>query len=379
MCKELLIYGSYGDVHCQAIEWALQAVEIHPTFLVGSEFPEFEKHTLKIDSRTFDYKIYKHAQHIDPKEYTNVWFRRLHRPMISSSLKTSDQLHATREAQKFVYGTRSFLSKYSRWINKPDAEAVASRKPFQLAIASKCGLQIPKTIISNNITEIEKFFKECDGNVVFKTLTPATWVTTDGSKILYVQKIGFEDIKNRQLINNVPHMFQKYIEKDSELRIIYMNGLIRAYSLDSQQNENTKIDWRAEGGAELNPSVVTLSQYDNSKIKHLMGTLGLIFGVIDAIIDENGRLIFLEVNSNGQFLFLEKWNPQLNVLSDFVLFVTDNLCLSESEIQKLRDTKFCNFLEDTEFRTQRDELAKQQIRPEKGHFVYDERSEQDTA
>jgi hypothetical protein len=57
------------------------------------------------------------------------------------------------------------------------------------------------------------------------------------------------------------------------------------------------------------------------KILRFMRRMGLVFGSLDMIVTPEGEYIFLEVNEQGQFLWLEAYNPDLRVLDAFTHFV----------------------------------------------------------
>lgn len=54
-----------------------------------------------------------------------------------------------------------------------------------------------------------------------------------------------------------------------------------------------------------------------------MHKMGLVFGTLDFIVNENDEYIFLEVNEQGQFLWIEDLNPDLKMLDVFIHFLVD--------------------------------------------------------
>jgi glutathione synthase/RimK-type ligase-like ATP-grasp enzyme len=53
-----------------------------------------------------------------------------------------------------------------------------------------------------------------------------------------------------------------------------------------------------------------------------MGELGLVFGTIDLKVADNGDHVFLEINPQGQFLYIEILTglPISNALADFLAY-----------------------------------------------------------
>jgi len=103
------------------------------------------------------------------------------------------------------------------------------------------------------------------------------------------------------------NFFQQRSEKAYELRITYVNGRIIAVKIDSQNGPKAaKEDWRTVDWKELDYELVQLDSTLQDRIHALMRSLGLRFGALDFIVTPDGRTLFLEVNANGQWLWLDE-------------------------------------------------------------------------
>ena len=49
--------------------------------------------------------------------------------------------------------------------------------------------------------------------------------------------------------------------------------------------------------------------------------MGLVMGCIDIVVDKDGTYQFLEVNQQGQFLWIEQLCPEVKLLDAFVRFL----------------------------------------------------------
>ena len=49
---------------------------------------------------------------------------------------------------------------------------------------------------------------------------------------------------------------------------------------------------------------------------------GICFGSVDFAVDKDGQWWFLEINEQGQFLWLDQFNPQAKTLERFCAFIT---------------------------------------------------------
>ena len=59
------------------------------------------------------------------------------------------------------------------------------------------------------------------------------------------------------------------------------------------------------------------------QIHKFMHELGIVFGVFDFIVTEDDKYVFLEVNEQGQFLWLENYHQDFPMLDIFMQFITN--------------------------------------------------------
>jgi hypothetical protein len=105
-----------------------------------------------------------------------------------------------------------------------------------------------------------------------------------------------------------PNVFQPYIEKAYELRCVVMGERIFTAKLDSQAHASTRTDWRA-GDVEdetVRHEVFDLPEPVQAGLHRLMRSFGINFASIDMIVTPQGEFVFLDLNPNGQWLWLEE-------------------------------------------------------------------------
>jgi hypothetical protein len=61
---------------------------------------------------------------------------------------------------------------------------------------------------------------------------------------------------------------------------------------------------------------------------------GISFGSFDFAVDQSGKWWFLEVNEEGQFLWLDEFNPAARILEKFLAFLTLPEGSSRQEIEE---------------------------------------------
>jgi glutathione synthase/RimK-type ligase-like ATP-grasp enzyme len=191
------------------------------------------------------------------------------------------------------------------WMNKMRADhAAGNDKLQQLSAAQAAGLKIPKTIFTNDPSLIEDFFDRCNGDLVAK-LHGALSKSMEGNTPFFpTTRLTKNDL---QLLDGLPYcpmIFQEYIPKAYELRIVYVDGEFFTGKICHEQGAIT--DWRTLRGQSMQWQCYELPVAVQEKICRLMHGLDLVFGAIDMIRHTNGEYIFLEVNPQGEWGMLQR-------------------------------------------------------------------------
>lgn len=191
-----------------------------------------------------------------------------------------------------------FLSN-SKWINPIQSSYRASNKAYQLKIANEMGLIIPATMITNDACKTLELFQQ--NRVVYKTLS--SFFTAQ--QTIYTNEVEYEKIEqSQQEIAMAPGIFQKYIEKDHELRITVIGERMFVTKINSHMLGADTIDWRKSHHSGLYEHG-TLSNKTRDKLFLFHKKLNLIYAAYDFIVNDKGEEIFIECNPSGQWLWLE--------------------------------------------------------------------------
>jgi glutathione synthase/RimK-type ligase-like ATP-grasp enzyme len=102
-----------------------------------------------------------------------------------------------------------------------------------------------------------------------------------------------------------PTILQPYIEKAYELRCVVMGDKVFAARLDSQAIESTRTDWRA-GEEDVEHEVFDLPEHVQAALRNMMRSFEINFASIDMIVTPEDEFVFLDLNPNGQWLWLEE-------------------------------------------------------------------------
>ena len=170
---------------------------------------------------------------------------------------------------------------------------------FQLCVAESCGLQIPKTYVSNisvNMLEREKKY-------IVKSLDTALFYDTQNNKEMftYSNVVSGEEVHDYELAS-APIIIQEFLNPKVDCRVTYIQGKLFPVKI-LQNGEGLYGDWRLRKD-ELEYVPFQLPPNISMAICKLMQKLEIQFGGIDlAIVGE--KYFFIEVNPTGEWGWLE--------------------------------------------------------------------------
>ncbi|KFF25483.1 MvdC/MvdD family ATP grasp protein [Chryseobacterium vrystaatense] len=188
------------------------------------------------------------------------------------------------------------------WVNPYENERkIDASKMLQLKLAKENNLTIPQTIFSNDEEKITTFFHQfCNGKAVAK-LHSLTAKSMGGENLISTMIIEEDTLENLSDIAYCPMIFQPYIDKEYELRIVYIAGDFFTGKINNSEN----VDWRLAQG-DYFWSAYELPQNVKTGLASMMEQMGLYIGAIDMIKGKDGKYYFLEVNPQGEWGMLQK-------------------------------------------------------------------------
>ena len=194
----------------------------------------------------------------------------------------------------------------ARWVNNLERQRASENKQRQLRLATRAGLRVPRTLVTNDPIAARRFFAETDGQTVAKLLRPLEVSMNSNNAFVYTTRVREEDLAGAETLRHSPMVFQELIPKAYELRIAYVAGESFAGALDATGTSRGHTDWRRAAPEECRWQKAQLPTEVTSSLRRLMSELGLVFGAIDLICTPAGEHVFLEVNPGGEWGMLER-------------------------------------------------------------------------
>lgn len=340
---KFLIPTEPDDTHAILVKLALENMHHEVDLIFTADQPTRQKNSVFIDTERYKWQSNNEFESIaGDHHYDVVWWRRARRPYLpEESTHPNDYKFVLRENTLFYESFTHNLAPKAWWINRKEAAHRANFKLLQLKLASECGLLIPTTLCSNDPYEIHQFLTNHDDiGVIYKPLCSNFWFESNQVKVAYTARVAHDDLPLPHCLQQSPGIFQKEIKKSYELRITCFGDFIVAAKLDSQTHPDGLIDWRAIRKAPLKIEPYTLPIDIQNKIRLFMRELGIVFGSFDFIVTPDGQYVFLEVNEQGQFLWIEEYNPQFKMLDIFIHFL-----LNQSTQFQWQDHQQCHTID----------------------------------
>ncbi len=270
------------------------------------KFPTQTRLDIAYSNGSYNTTIANEQQKLNLKEVSAVWYRRIAiGARIPHNMDKQLRKASIQESRTTIAGMIASIKGFH--LDKVVNIRLAENKQLQLQVAEEIGLNIPRTLITNNPEAVKQFAEECEQGIVTKMLSSFAIYNKQGEeKVVFTNPVTSEDINNLDGLNLCPMTFQEKIPKALELRTIIVGKHIFTAAVDSQVLQKSRYDWRRQGVALLNVwENHDLPKEVEQKLLQLMSYFGLNYGAIDIILTPDDEYIFLEVNPVGEFFWLE--------------------------------------------------------------------------
>lgn len=232
----------------------------------------------------------------DLRDVRAMWWRRPQPFVLDGAITNAhDRGFARGECAAMVAGLWQCLD--AEWVNDPDRDEAASRKMWQLRLASDLGLRVPRTCMTNDPERAIGFVDSEPGPVVFKSFsaTEVTWRET--------RLVRDQDRALFERVRLAPVIFQECIPGGFDIRVTIVGD--RVFPAEIRAGESAyDLDFRVD--TEHAPIAVhELPLHVEDRLRKMMRLLGLRYGAVDLRRGPDGDYVFLEINPAGQWLFIE--------------------------------------------------------------------------
>lgn len=240
-------------------------------------------------------------QDVRGDEVTAAYFRRPGAPIALDVVKNqAEKSYIESEWGSFLKSLYMCLDDV--WFSSPTQIFLAEDKPRQLILAHQLGFDIPEVYITNDWTTVKQLTHQ--HRTIGKPLREAV-LSGDNERVMFTHRIRDLSESDAESIALAPFIVQKEIVKRYDVRVTVVGTNVFATAIWSQANSETEVDWRKGTRIDLKHEKIELEESISLRCIDLVRDLGLKFGAIDFVCDQDGKLWFLEVNPNGQWAWIE--------------------------------------------------------------------------
>ena len=300
----ILVLTEEGDVHADYVIKAIEqrggkCIRFHTETLVENIEYIF---SMSKDRSLIGFIIKDSGLEFQIEDIKSVYYRRPKRPVAPLNvgdlgIKEFIQTESEATLDGFFYS----LAHVNTWMNHPIKNRVAGNKIGQLCKATQIGLNIPDTIITNNVDKAYQFFRECNSDIICKSIRQELSLLNGQSVFVFTHTIPKE--AERESFEGVrfgSSILQRRIHKKSDVRVTLIG-----HSFFSVEIENDEVDWRKKDPYLLPHRIIDLPDYLKRHLLELQSSYGLFSSQIDLLITHDGEFVFLEMNPNAQWLWVE--------------------------------------------------------------------------
>jgi glutathione synthase/RimK-type ligase-like ATP-grasp enzyme len=309
---KIIVLAHPKDDHATPVQWALEQAGYQASCWSGVSWTEPERASLLVN------------------EIPNIQLG-AHRLEHGDVLWLRQSEHQPGEQEKDGSPSPSFFDELAymfeslpvRCVNPYSALRMVRNKAIQLRLARKSGLKVPETLFSNSPVAVRKFFDQHPSDAICKAFAAHVWQQQGATDISVTETfcLDREELPaDDEVFTYAPAIYQQMVKKQFDVRMVLMGERVYSFALRTPANS---LDWRHDAALRN----VIVERIDTppameSGVLRFAATAGVCTGSLDLAVDRNGEWWFLEINEQGQFLWIDYLCPQARLLEKFCAFLT---------------------------------------------------------
>jgi glutathione synthase/RimK-type ligase-like ATP-grasp enzyme len=325
---KIVITAPENENHTAPLKWALEQAGYSVACWAGLGWTEDRQASISLLPNTQNkatqvkdtqLKLGRHL--VEPGDV--IWIRRPLEPKPNPQTSPEDAKFAANEYRSFYDSLMYLLETLPvRVVNEYTAARFINNKSVQLLLARDCGMNVPRTLMTNAPPAVREHFRDNPQRMICKTFSTHIWEKEQGGPMAVTEtfELSADMLPRDEVLTFAPAIYQEMVVKKFDVRMVLLGAAVYAYSLHTPKGA---LDWRGdatEGLVKAEP-IITPPEVEQSVLAFAAKS-GLACGSFDFAIDHQDRWWFLEVNEGGQFLWLDHINAGLHVQEKFLAFLT---------------------------------------------------------
>ena len=289
-----VVIAGDNDPHVQAVLSHLSlnqvtAIKINPARLAETDLTVSPSNLLIAGSSLF--------------KATSVWYRRNPPLVLPDEMEEKWKRWCKQEFAQAFLGSLMRLPVH--WVSNPYNILRASLKVLQLQVAREVELTVPDYVVTSNPEQAYQFIQRCHGKAVVKSLGRPIVGDDHTLATIFTNRVENVSKSEWQQLRYSPCIFQRLIDKVAEIRVTVVGD--RLFSARIELTESIgDVDYRTLDPYTLKHEIIELPTFLSKACIELTKRLGLRFAALDFLLDAEDKFYFLEINPNGQWLWIEE-------------------------------------------------------------------------
>ncbi len=303
--KEVLILTRANDPHMLPVAAEVRTRGANVLCFNLADFPEHVTLQTTFTSEGMNGSLTYQSRRVALDTLASIWWRRPERYKAPPTYTPGERTFVEEEANRGLLGALESLTfQETLWVSRSHMIRRADLKPLQLASAQQVGFRVPRTLVTNDPDAVREFFELCQGNIILKAVSRGAIEDEEHPRFIYTSPVLPEYLSALEGVRATAHLLQEAIPKRLELRVVVIGRHVFAAEIHSQHSERAKRDFR-QGYADLLYDVHVLPEAVKRNVLALVRMFQLQFSSMDILVTPEGEYIFLDLNPNGQFYWLQ--------------------------------------------------------------------------
>lgn len=303
--KGILIVSNTDDAHAEVICKRLKkrSISVHR---IDSDALMSQQHSWRICADASQSTSSSWAKY----DADVVWYRKVVFPEPTDLTQSF-----VRQELQGLLDSVLFQYRDCRWVNPRDRLAEARAELPQLQRAKEIGFRIPDTLVTTDLNALKEFATIHQGNIVAKPMRTQVIRSNDQVRVVGTRRLQPEYYESA--VARSPCFAQEYLAIQSEIRVVAFGTHLHAFRLTALDSAD---DIKQLNLDQIRHEPYKLEEGVASKIYALMSLYQLEFAAIDFVVVDDDEPVFLELNPNGQWLWLQ-YMTGINLEDPFIDFL----------------------------------------------------------
>ncbi|WP_438487760.1 hypothetical protein [Streptomyces sp. S186] len=187
------------------------------------------------------------------------------------------------------------------WLHHPDVYRASAHKPGQLAAATRAGLRVPRSLVTNSLACAQNWGARVGGDLVCKPIASASLDVFDGEPMMLpTRRVALADLDDS--LELTAHYLQEWIPKAYEVRLTVVGNRLFPVAIHAG-SDAARVDWRTDYDS-LEYEPVSIPDDVAQGVRRFLTGYGLNYGALDFAVTPHGEWVFFECNPAGQWQFI---------------------------------------------------------------------------